>query len=366
MTDLCMKVKVEEYRTPRRPIQCHKCQRLGTVDNCCSAEKRPVKCGNNHPAKECAVKREDFSCALCSGNHPATYRGCPVYKEKAKQKYKTRNPTQKLPNEKKTTKPTVTDSDRNVSPPQIAPDNTRSQNSFADVTKSRKCTQKLPPSTVKQTPQPAKKPQTQDPPKTRRQPKSPEKQKESPNSVPANETPPGKDSYYLLSIYLGVILDNRLTWNLHVNEILKKSYARFAQLYPLLNRTSSFSVKADRDIYLMLLRPILTYASPVWGYTDRSKINKILVFQNKVLRMVAHAPLATKRTVLHRDLKVPSIKGHIIYLGARFYEKLQSIDNGLINQLRQRPTSWDKYKRPSSLLDEKDAHALTKRPKDLG
>ncbi|KAL1130356.1 hypothetical protein AAG570_013294 [Ranatra chinensis] len=65
MIDLCgMKMKVEAYRTPRRPLQCHKCQRLGHVVNCCSTEKRCVKCGNNHPAKECAVKREDFSCAL--------------------------------------------------------------------------------------------------------------------------------------------------------------------------------------------------------------------------------------------------------------------------------------------------------------
>ncbi|KAL1137968.1 hypothetical protein AAG570_009663 [Ranatra chinensis] len=133
--------------------------------------------------------------------------------------------------------------------------------------------------------------------------------------------------------YLGVILDCKLSWNNHVGEILKKANCRFAQLYPLINRTSALSIRAGRHMYLMLLRPILTYQSSVWGYTEKSKVNKLQVFQNKVLRMVAHAPRAIKRPVLHRDLDVPSIKNFIINLDARFYDKLETIDNEIINLL---------------------------------
>ncbi|KAL1138083.1 hypothetical protein AAG570_009778 [Ranatra chinensis] len=77
--------------------------------------------------------------------------------------------------------------------------------------------------------------------------------------------------------YLGVMLDCQLSWNHHVGGILKKANSRFAQLYPLINRTSAIYIRAGRDIYLMLLRPILTYASPVWGYTEKSKISKLQV-----------------------------------------------------------------------------------------
>ncbi|KAL1131903.1 hypothetical protein AAG570_011514 [Ranatra chinensis] len=75
-----MGVRVEPYKTPKTPLQCHNCQRLGHGAQCCSAERRCVKCGLNHLAKECNKTKEEFYCALCGENHTATYRGCLTYK----------------------------------------------------------------------------------------------------------------------------------------------------------------------------------------------------------------------------------------------------------------------------------------------
>ncbi|KAL1137894.1 hypothetical protein AAG570_009589 [Ranatra chinensis] len=150
--------------------------------------------------------------------------------------------------------------------------------------------------------------------------------------------------------YLGVFLDCRLNWDCHIRETIKKARARLVQLYPLINRTSKLSLQAGRDIYLMLLRPVLTYASPVWGHAAASKINRLQVYQNKVLRMIAHAPRATRLTTLHKDMKVPMMKSQIRSLAQRFYDKIRCVDNPLINTLGQPHTSWEKYKRPISLL----------------
>jgi len=43
---------------------------------------RCVRCGNNHHSSACPNSRQDpMRCALCSGNHPANYKGCSTYKE---------------------------------------------------------------------------------------------------------------------------------------------------------------------------------------------------------------------------------------------------------------------------------------------
>ena len=100
--------------------------------------------------------------------------------------------------------------------------------------------------------------------------------------------------------YLGVTLDNRLNWNTHITETLRKAYVRLKLLYPILNRNSSLSIRAGRDIYLLLLRPILTYASPVWGYTEKSKINRLQVFQNKTLGLTEDAVQGAEYTLIER------------------------------------------------------------------
>ena len=147
-----------------------------------------------------------------------------------------------------------------------------------------------------------------------------------------------------------VTQDNRLNWNTHITETLRKAYVRLKLYYPILNRNSSLSIRAGRDIYLLLLRPILTYASPVWGYTEKSKINRLQVFQNKMLRLAARAPRATRLRTLHKELNTPLLKDFMVKLGEKLYRRSPTIDNRLINQLGQYWTVWDRHKRPKTLL----------------
>ncbi|KAL1124424.1 hypothetical protein AAG570_001052 [Ranatra chinensis] len=80
-----MGARIEPYKIPKTSLQCHNCQRLGHGTQGCPAERRCVKCGLSHLAKECKKTKEEFRGALCGGNHTATYRGCPTYKNLGKQ-----------------------------------------------------------------------------------------------------------------------------------------------------------------------------------------------------------------------------------------------------------------------------------------
>ena len=67
---------------------CHRCQRAGHTASNCNLDYRCVKCMNSHGAGECPIKKDEklelskIFCVRCkSFGHPASYKGCPKYKE---------------------------------------------------------------------------------------------------------------------------------------------------------------------------------------------------------------------------------------------------------------------------------------------
>ncbi|GFW95195.1 probable RNA-directed DNA polymerase from transposon X-element [Trichonephila clavipes] len=96
--------------------------------------------------------------------------------------------------------------------------------------------------------------------------------------------------------YLGVILDSKLTWKQHVLHTRNKFRFALRLLFPLVNRNSHMSLENKVLLYTAVLRPILSYASPVWGYAAKSNIKILEVSQNSLIRRI------TKST---RRLKIP-------------------------------------------------------------
>ncbi|CAI6377466.1 unnamed protein product [Macrosiphum euphorbiae] len=74
-----VRVKIESYKSTG-PAQCFSCQRFGHSSIQCGHPPRCVKCGKNHPSKECTKLKEDSpTYCNCNGKHTANYRGCPYY-----------------------------------------------------------------------------------------------------------------------------------------------------------------------------------------------------------------------------------------------------------------------------------------------
>lgn len=67
--------------------QCYRCQRFGHTAVNCNLQFRCVKCSEEHQPGECKLKageseRETLFCVHCGvTGHPASYRGCPKYKD---------------------------------------------------------------------------------------------------------------------------------------------------------------------------------------------------------------------------------------------------------------------------------------------
>jgi hypothetical protein len=78
--------------------------------------------------------------------------------------------------------------------------------------------------------------------------------------------------------YIGVILDSKLTCKSHIRKSLTKANHRLRQLYPLLNKSSAIDINLALTVYKTLIRPIITYAAPAWGYAPKTQFNKLQVF----------------------------------------------------------------------------------------
>jgi hypothetical protein len=122
-------------------------------------------------------------------------------------------------------------------------------------------------------------------------------------------------------------------------------------LYPILNKRSSIQKKYSLLIYNQILRPLLTYACPVWGKYATSYINKIQIFQNKVLRIITNAPWFIRNINLHKDLQTQEIVDHIKTLSENFHSSMLNSSGSLHYNLHVHPPqSILKRGRPHDLL----------------
>ena len=75
-------IRIESPRRKHIIIQCTRCQDYGHSKSYCTRPFNCVKCGGPHDTTACKKNRETLKkCVLCSGNHPANYKGCTVYRE---------------------------------------------------------------------------------------------------------------------------------------------------------------------------------------------------------------------------------------------------------------------------------------------
>jgi hypothetical protein len=95
----------------------------------------------------------------------------------------------------------------------------------------------------------------------------------------------------------------------------------------------------------------MTYACPVWGFAPSHHINKLQIFQNKLLRLITKLPRVTPIATLHEHAGVPLIHTYIKTLATTFYSKTASSANLYIKNLGKYDTLADKYIRPRSILN---------------
>ncbi|GFT53705.1 RNA-directed DNA polymerase from mobile element jockey [Trichonephila clavipes] len=141
-----------------------------------------------------------------------------------------------------------------------------------------------------------------------------------------------EDSIQWVSVvrYLGLHMDSRLTYKKHIDYLSEKFWGRIHLAISLVGRNSPLSLENKVILYKQVLRPIITYASPVWGAAAATHMKKIQVIQNKILRLITNAPWYVRNDVIHFDLHMEPISSYITKLARNVFRSIKNHDNPII------------------------------------
>jgi len=132
---------------------------------------------------------------------------------------------------------------------------------------------------------------------------------------------------------LGMDLDSKLTYASHINKVTVKATNCMRSLYPLLSRKSKLSTVNKNTIYKSIIRPVMTYGSPVWYQAANTHIKKLQVIQNKCLKLINKLPWRYSTNQLHQLSRYPTISSFIQNTATKFHHNCTESSYELIRQL---------------------------------
>jgi len=136
--------------------------------------------------------------------------------------------------------------------------------------------------------------------------------------------------------YLGVMLDRKLTFKNHIeNSIVKAKSLAFKTLYCLLRKGNKMHTSQKLHIYRAIIRPVMSYACPIFVNAAKTHLRKIQIVQNSILRMALNVKWDsyTSNEKIHEESNVPFIDEFFEKLTNQFYDKCTNHSNNLINSL---------------------------------
>jgi hypothetical protein len=107
--------------------------------------------------------------------------------------------------------------------------------------------------------------------------------------------------------YLGIYLDNYLTWKEHITK-RKQIELKIKDMYWLIGRNSKLSLENKILLYKTIIKPIWTCGAEIWGCASKSNNFIIKKSSSKILCTIANTPSYVLNTTLHDDLNVPLVK----------------------------------------------------------
>ena len=105
--------------------------------------------------------------------------------------------------------------------------------------------------------------------------------------------------------FLGVILDNKLNWNAHINYITKK-ISKSVSILKMVKYT--FPCDILKSLYYTLIYPYYTYCNLVWGSAANVHLEPLINLQKKLVRIVSKSGYLDHTEPIFNNLKLLKVK----------------------------------------------------------
>ena len=141
--------------------------------------------------------------------------------------------------------------------------------------------------------------------------------------------------------YLGVHIDNLMRLCKHADILADKALRAFHS-HGRLFYSKQLSNKAKLICYMLLIRPIITYAAPIWFNLNAATMEKLRRIKRQILRHCIHKYRSASsnytkyisNTTLYEETKITRIDNFILYLTRNYYAYSINIeDNSIIKSL---------------------------------
>ena len=86
--------------------------------------------------------------------------------------------------------------------------------------------------------------------------------------------------------FLGIIIDNKLTWKWHIDHIagkISRGIGMIIKARQYLNKSGLMS------LYYSFIYPYITYCNHIWQATYKTRLKRLVMLQNKAVRILSHA-----------------------------------------------------------------------------
>lgn len=136
--------------------------------------------------------------------------------------------------------------------------------------------------------------------------------------------------------YLGIILTENLKPYKHIKSILQKAIISFNSIKGILHYRNNLQKKIKLTCYKQLIRPILAYGFPVWSDLSSSQMEKLRLFERKILRActgISRKPdshLYINNTNLYKEANIKRIDIYMINNCIKYFETAVNSMNPLI------------------------------------
>ena len=118
--------------------------------------------------------------------------------------------------------------------------------------------------------------------------------------------------------FLGVIIDENITWNKHIELVENKISKNIGILY----RASHYlDKKSLKSIYFSFIHNYVNYCNIAWASTSRTKLDKILKKQKHAVRIIYNKDKFTHSKPLMRDMNALNVYQINIFQVLKFMYK---------------------------------------------
>ena len=147
--------------------------------------------------------------------------------------------------------------------------------------------------------------------------------------------------------YLSIHLDYLFRLNNHIDIQLEKARSAYKK-YRRLFFNKQLEPKAKIIFYTLLIRPILTYASPIWWNINAATMERIRKFERSCLRAALHMYRSPSSNYTHmysnkelyKAANISRIDVFILDLTRNYYNNFTNINNKIVQSYKNIYTDW--------------------------